>query len=65
VWWNLSLMVQHGIGLIPRNEGVSLGTLVRNQIVEVPQRLPTVLERYLLRRESFYKVDPLRRPVQE
>jgi hypothetical protein len=65
VWWNLSLMVQHGIGLIPRNEGVSLGTLVRNQLVEVPRRLPTVVERYLLRRESLYKVDPLRRRVQE
>jgi hypothetical protein len=65
VWWNVSLMVQHGIGLIPRNEGVSLGTLVRNQLVEVPRRLPAVLERYLLRRESLYKVDPLRRPVHE
>jgi hypothetical protein len=65
VWWNVSLMVQHGIGLIPRNAGVDLGTLVRNQVIEVPRRLPTVLERYLLRRESLYKVDPLRRPVQE
>ena len=65
VWWNLSLMVQHGIGLVPRNEGVSLGTLVRNQVVEVPRRLPTVVARYLLRRESLYKVDPLRRPEQE
>jgi hypothetical protein len=65
VWWNLSLMVQHGIGLIPRNEGVSLGTLVRNQIVEVPRRLPTVVERYLLRRESLYEVDPLRHRAQE
>jgi hypothetical protein len=65
VWWNLSLMVQHGIGLIPRNEGVSLGTLLRNQIVEVPSRLPTVVERYLMRRESLYKVDPLRRRAQE
>jgi hypothetical protein len=65
VWWNLSLMVQHGIGLIPRNEGVTLGTLVRNQIVEVPRRLPTVVARYLLRRASLYKVDPLRRGEQE
>jgi hypothetical protein len=65
VWWNLSLMVQHGIGLIPRNEGVSLGALVRNQIVEVPRRLPTVVERYLLRRDSLYKVDPLRRQGRE
>jgi hypothetical protein len=65
VWWNVSLMVQHGFGLVPRNEGVSLRTLVRNQIVEVPRRLPTVIERYLLDRESLYKVDPLRRRAQE
>jgi hypothetical protein len=58
-------MVQHGFGLVPRNEGVSLRTLVRNQIVEVPRRLPTVIERYLLDRESLYKVDPLRRRAQE
>jgi hypothetical protein len=65
VWWNLSLIVQHSIGLIPRNEGVSLGTLVHNQLIEVPRRLPAVAQRYLLDRSSLYKVDPGRRSVRE
>src|SRR5207248_11500364 len=65
VWWNLSLIVQHGIGLIPRNEGVTLGTLIHNQFVEVPRRLPGVAERYLFDRGSLYKVDPERRSARE
>jgi hypothetical protein len=64
VWWNLSLIVQHSITLIPRNEGVSLGTLVRNQFVEVPRRLPDVARRYLFDRRSLYKNDPARAPVE-
>ena len=60
VWWNLSLIVQHSIGLIPRNEGVTLATLVHHQLVEVPSRLPRVAERYLFDRSSLYKVDPRR-----
>jgi hypothetical protein len=63
VWWNLSLMVQHSTGMIPRNEGVSLRTLVQNQLIGVPRRLPTVVGRYLFDRGSLYKVDPLRRPT--
>jgi len=62
VWWNLSLIVQHSIGLIPRNEGVGLGTLVRNQLVEVPLRLPGVARRYLFDRRSLYRVDPASTP---
>ncbi len=58
VWWNLSLVVQHSIGLIPRNQGVSLGTLVRNQVIEVPRRIPDVAFRYVFRRSSLYKNDP-------
>jgi hypothetical protein len=64
VWWNLSLLVQHSIGLIPRNEGVNLATLVRNQLVEVPRRLPDVARRYLFDRRSLYKNDPARAPVE-
>lgn len=60
IWWNLSLMIQHGIGLIPRNEGVSLSTLIRNQIIEVPRRAPATMGRYLFDRKSLYKVDPSR-----
>ena len=65
VWWNLSLMVQHGLGMIPRNEGVSPGVLVRNQLVEVPRRLPDVAWRYFFNRSSFYKAHPGRGPVRE
>jgi hypothetical protein len=60
VWWNLSLMVQYATGMIPRNDGVSLATLVRNQFVGVPARLPDVLGRYLFDRSSLYHVDPSR-----
>jgi len=62
VWWNLSLIVQHGIGMIPRNQGVELGTLVTNQLVEVPRRLPDVARRYLFDRRSLYKNDPIGGP---
>ena len=58
VWWNLSLLVQHSIGLVPRNEGVSLAKLVENQLVEVPRRLPDVIRRYFFDRRSLYRVDP-------
>jgi hypothetical protein len=60
VWWNLSLVVQYSTGMIPRNEWVSFRTLVRNQVIGVPQRLPRVAARYLFDRSSFYHVDPLR-----
>lgn len=63
VWWNLSLVVQHSIGLVPRNQGVTLGTLVYNQLVEVPRRLPDVARRYLFDRRSLYRVDPGRTAV--
>ncbi len=65
VWWNLSLMVQHSLGIVPRNQGVSFSTLLHNQLVEVPGRLPDVAWRYLFHRRSFYKVDPERGPVRE
>lgn len=60
VWWNLSLMIQHGTGMIPRNQEVDLDTLVWNQFVEVPKVVPRVLARYLFDRRSLYKLDPLR-----
>jgi hypothetical protein len=60
IWWNLSLVVQHSTGMIPRNEGVTLGTLVHHQFVEVPGILPDVAKRYLFDRSSLYKVDPRR-----
>jgi hypothetical protein len=65
VWWNLSLVVQHSTGLIPRNEGVTLATLVHQQLVEVPSRLPDVARRYLFDRSSLYKVDPRRHDTSE
>jgi hypothetical protein len=60
VWWNTSLMVQYATGMIPRNEGVSLGELLENQVVGVPRRLPDVVGRYLFDRRSLYHVDPAR-----
>lgn len=60
VWWNLSLIVQYSTGMIPRNEGVRLQTLVQNQFLGVPQRLPGIVARYLFDRSSFYHVDPAR-----
>jgi hypothetical protein len=62
IWWNLSLLVQHATGMIPRDQGVSLSTLVSNQLVAVPRAIPAVTRRYLLDRQSFYRVDPLREP---
>jgi hypothetical protein len=58
VWWNTSLMVQYATGMIPRNEGVTLGRLLENQVVGVPRRLPDVVGRYLFDRRSLYHVDP-------
>jgi hypothetical protein len=58
IWWNLSLIVQHATGLIPRDQGVSLGTLVWNQLVEVPRKIPDVALRYVFHRRSLYKNDP-------
>jgi hypothetical protein len=60
VWWNLSLIVQHSTGMIPRNEGVSLQTLVQNQLIDVPERLPGLVGRYLFDRGSLYRIDPAR-----
>ena len=60
VWWNVSLMIQHGIGMIPRADGVGLRTLVENQVYRVPSELPSIVRRYLFARQSLYQVDPLR-----
>jgi len=65
VWWNTSLMVQYATGMIPRNEGVSLGRLLENQLVGVPRRLPDVIGRYLFDRRSLYHVDPSRLPADD
>jgi hypothetical protein len=43
---------------------VNLATLVRNQLVEVPRRLPDVARQYLFDRRSLYKNDPARAPVE-
>jgi hypothetical protein len=59
-WWNLSLGIQHSIGWITQNEGVSLGTLVWKQFVGVRWRLPRVVRRYLFDRGWLYESDPAR-----
>lgn len=60
VWWNLSLVVQHSTGMIPRNAGVPLATLLWNQLALVPRILPGTAYRYLFARRSLYVVDPQR-----
>ncbi|MGH7860132.1 MAG: hypothetical protein ACREQY_22625 [Candidatus Binatia bacterium] len=65
VWWSLSLMVQYGTGMIPRDRGVPLRVLLENQLVRVPARLPDVLFRYLFARRSLYRVDPHAPPAED
>jgi hypothetical protein len=54
VWWNLSLLVQFGSGMIPREGPVDWRVVVRNQLVTVPARLPEMARRYLADRPSFF-----------
>jgi hypothetical protein len=54
VWWNLSLLVQFGSGMIPREGPVDWRVVVRNQLVTVPARLPEMVGRYLADRPSFF-----------
>lgn len=54
VWLNLSLVIQFGTGMIPRQGDVSWGHILRNHVVEVPRRLGGILGRYLFERSDFW-----------
>jgi hypothetical protein len=54
VVWNLSLMVQFGLGLMDRQRLV-WRQIVHNHVHEVPGRFFTVLERYLLARDELQR----------
>jgi hypothetical protein len=52
-WWNVALMIQFGSGLMDRQR-LELATNTYHAFVTVPRRLPEMISRYMLRRESFY-----------
>jgi hypothetical protein len=37
VFWNFGYAIQYGTGMINRQEGVSLVTLTRNNVIEIPR----------------------------
>lgn len=53
VWWNLSLLVQFGAGMIPREGPVDWPVVAANQVTVVPARIGGVAWRYLVDRESL------------
>jgi len=55
ILWNFGLAVQYSTGIIPRDEPVTMKTIVRNQFVEVPPRLAGVAWRFLTNRSSLYE----------
>ena len=48
--WNAGFMFQWGTHLVPARGEISWGTMVHNQLVEVPQRMTNGLETYFTRR---------------
>jgi hypothetical protein len=55
VLWNFGLAVQYSTGIIPRDQPVTMRTIVRNQIFEVPPRIASVAWRFVTDRSSFYQ----------
>lgn len=58
VVWNFGLAIQYATGMIPRQEPVSMRTIVRNQLVLVPQRAATIAWRFLTDRWSLVENPP-------
>ena len=56
--WNFGLAVQYGTGMIPRDAPVSLRTIARNQLVQVPGRAVRVGWRFLTDRWSLVRIRP-------
>ncbi|MFH0795110.1 MAG: hypothetical protein V2A74_13880 [bacterium] len=61
VVWNFGLIVQYGLGLIPREGPVSPATLVRRQFTEVPSRAFGAAGRFLGDRSGFAESQPVDR----
>lgn len=53
VWLNLSLLIQFGTGMIPRQGEVSWARIMRNHVTEVPARAWDIGRTYLLDRSSL------------
>jgi hypothetical protein len=53
VWWNVSLLVQFGSGMIPREGPIDWGAAIYNQLVVVPRRAFTIGADYLLSPAAF------------
>jgi hypothetical protein len=53
--WNLFMVIQVGIGMIPRDGHFKISQMIRNQFVEVPKRLGDITYRFVFKRSSFYK----------
>jgi hypothetical protein len=54
VWWNISLMVQFGAGMMDRQR-LEPARIAYNTFVVVPRALPGLAWRYLFDRGSFYE----------
>jgi hypothetical protein len=52
-WWNVSLMIQFGTGLMDRQQ-LDLARNARAAFIDVPARVPELAWRYMFDRESFY-----------
>lgn len=52
-WWNVAMMIQFSSGLMDRQR-LELARNAYTAFVVVPWRLPEIVYRYALRRESFY-----------
>lgn len=54
VWLNVSLLIQFGTGMIPRDGSFEWGAVIHNHLVRVPRVAVGVASRYLLHRESLF-----------
>jgi hypothetical protein len=53
IWWNIGLMAQFGLHAMDRQR-LALAANARWTFVELPQRAPSIVWRYLTNRSSFY-----------
>lgn len=56
--WNFGLAVQYAVGIIPRDEPVTMREIAVNQFTEVPPRLAGVASRFLFDRWSLVENRP-------
>jgi len=57
VWWNLSLLIQFGSGMIPREGPIDWREAAHNQLVAVPRSAVSIGRRYLSSKDPFFKKD--------